>query len=272
MNAPYALTVLVQKMIADTTDEHSTIMRTLGAYARDFRAAVEARAIDIAPGAGYRAPLPHGLTETVNRMVDLFNGLSFSAAYGAWQDERIEKLAKTLAADDMFRATIGNLKKASAGDLLSVARLISTTQQSIFCEGLPIAAPTMHVTWLPARDPSGGLYQPPPAETGTHRLSFRTDDKSPLRSVSEGLDTIFHENLHMTQAVLAFAYARGAMGGHALERDARLHLMTSVDASTYFNGVRSLYFAHPSERDAWEKSPQFVDTLRRALKPYGMAI
>lgn len=272
MNGPYALTAFVRKLIADTTDAHSNTLRQIGLYAREFRAAAEARAIDIAASSHYRPPLPPALKIATERMLDLFNTLSFSAAYDAWQNDRMDKLAATLAADESFRATVDNWKNATAEDLLTAARFISKAQQTIFCEGLPVAMPKMHVTRLPVRDPNGGLHQPPLEETGIHRLSFRIDEKSCLRKATEGIETIFHENLHMTQTVLGFAFARGAMAGHPLEHDARLHLMIAVDQSLYFNGVASLYYAHPAERDAWDKSPAFVTKLRDALKPYGAAL
>jgi hypothetical protein len=263
---------LLRTLIADPADGHSTTLRAIAAETRALQTIAHDKKVDLADNMVRENQLNPALVPGKNRLVKLFNSLAFTEAYEDWELDGILDLTARLAADPDFRARVQGWKKASSETILETACLMGQAQQEIFCKPVLGRVPDATVHWLPARLQTIGLHQPPAEEDKPHRLSYRVDPASPMRDAAEGLGTIFHENLHMSQTALAFAFARGAMAGHALEADARLHFMTLMDDSAYLPGVHSLYMAHPAERDAWDMTPLFVKELRTALKPYGLKI
>ena len=272
MKQSAARRALLRTLMADQTDGHSATLRAIAAETRALQTIAHGRKIDLADSMVRESQLNPALVPGKNRLVALFNDLAFSAAYEDYELERILDLTARLAADLDFRDRVKGWKKASSETILETACLMGQAQQEIFCAPVLNRVPDAEVRWLPARSQTIGLHQPPAEEDKPHRLSYRVDPASPMRDPADGLGTIFHENLHMWQTALAFAFARGALNGHALAGDARLHFMTLMDDSAYLPGVHSLYMAHPAERDAWDMTPLFVREMRAALKPYGLKI
>ena len=263
---------LLRTLMSDAADGHSATLRAINDETSRMQDIARAKKIDLGDTDIRESQLNPALIPGKKRLLELFNTLTFTEAYEDWELDGILDLTERLAADADFRDRVKGWKKASSETILETACLMGQAQQEIFCKPVLARVPDAEVHWLPARSPNIGLHQPPAEEGKPHRLSYRVDPASPMRDTAEGLGTIFHENLHMSQTALAFAFARGALAGHALEPDARLHFMTLMDDSAYLPGVHSLYMAHPAERDAWDMTPLFVKELRTALKPYGLKI
>lgn len=263
---------LLRTLMADAADGHSATLRAIGSETAALVALANDRKTNLLDENLRESQLHPSLLPGKKRILDLFNSLSFSEAYEDWEMDGILDLTDRLAADADFRDRVKGWRKASSETILETACLMGQAQQEIFCKPVLGLVPDAEVHWLPARLPTIGLHQPPAEDGKPHRLSYRVDPQSPMRDPGEGVGTIFHENLHMSQTAIAMAFARGAMAGHALEADARLHFMTLMDDSAYLPGVHSLYLAHPAERDAWDMTPLFVKELRNALKPHGLKI
>lgn len=263
---------LLRTLMADQTDGHSATLRAIAAETSALQALARTKKVDLSDSFLRESQLHPALVPGKNRLVALFNDLSFSAAYEDRELDGILDLTERLVSDADFRDRMRGWKKSSSETILENACLIGQAQQEVFCLPDLGRVPDATVHQLPARLQTVGLHQPPAEENKAHRLSYRADPASPMRDPAEGYGTTCHENLHMWQTAIAFAFARGGMTGHRLEADARLHFMTLMDDSAYLPGIHSLYMAHPAERDAWGMTPLFVKEMRTALKGYDIKI
>lgn len=269
---PPAQQKLIDKLLSDDTNADSRLLREIRDVSRGLLSLADKMRLDFNAPRPTTFKMPPGIAAAEKRLTGLFNRVSFSETYKDWVADRLVETAFTLADNEQFRAGIAGWAKSNAKQKLEIAGLLGETQQSIFCDGILDRTPFVHISWLPASSGSVGTHRAPLVENDPHLLLYRVDAKSPLCNRADAMETFFHENLHLTQSVLAFAFERGALSGHPLERDARIHFLTVMDQSSYIDGIKSLYMAHPSERDAWENAPAFVEILRDALKPHGLAL
>lgn len=269
---PPAQQKLIDALLSDDTNADSRLLREIRDQSRGLLSLADKMRLDFNAPRPATFKMPPGIAAAEKRLTALFNRVSFSETYKDWVADRLVETAYALADNEEFRTGITGWAKSTAKHKIEIAMLVGETQQTMFCDGIIDKTPVAHVSWLPASSASVGTHRAPLVDGDPHLLLYRVDAKSPLRNCADAMETFFHENLHLTQSVLAFAFERGALAGHPLERDARLHFLTVMDQSAYIDGIPSLYMAHPSERDTWENAPAFVEILRDALKPHGMKL
>lgn len=239
-------------LIDEAYDTARALRAEAARHGDDFRAGLSRRA-----AAYYARPVAH--------LSNLFNRVSFTPAYHAWQNKKRAALIARIAADTSLTAAVtAPWRAAGPQDMIARAATISTAHQEIYA--LPARPPSFRVTWLKAGLGCTARHTPPDRNHPYHELAFNVGHNSSLRdNLSFAFNVVHHENTHLVQWELGESWYNGTMpDDHPLERDARLLFMLMEDHVSYIPGTAA-YRAHPLERDAFAQGDQFADELRTAL-------
>lgn len=213
---------------------------------------------------------------TAENLTKLFNSLTVSPAYRAWQAERTTALVQTLAADNDFHRMLAEWPDTPSYVHAYYAKTISCHHQSIFSKDIApehrIHVQEESIARTGTRLTRGSHMSPRPGDK-IHYITLNTHPDTGFHVPATGLDVIFHENTHAVHTMLATAFIDGHLPeGHPLHDDARLLLLASREKHSYLPGIKEIYRSHPTEEDTFRASAAFVRELDAALAPHGLTL
>jgi hypothetical protein len=213
---------------------------------------------------------------TAENLTKLFNSLTVSPAYRAWQAERTTALVQMLAANKYFQKMVAQWPDTPSYVYAHYAETISRHHQSIFSKDIApehkIRVQEESVARAGTRLTRGSHMSPRPGDK-IHEITLNTHPDTGFHVPATGLDVIFHENTHAVHTMLATAFIDGHLPeGHPLHDDARLLLLASRERHSYIPGIKEIYRAHPTEEDTFRASAAFVRELDAALAPHGLTL
>ena len=213
---------------------------------------------------------------TAENLTTLFNGLTVSAPYRAWQAERTTAFVQKLVASPFFQYMIRNWADASADTHSANGFWLSRRHQETFSNNIAqahgIVVKTESVARVGSRLVRGSHLSPRPGDK-IHEINLNTHPDTDFHVPATGLDVIFHENTHAVHTMLATAFIDDRLPeGHALRDDARLLLLASREKRSYLPAIREVYRAHPTEEDTFRASATFVRELDAALAPHNLSL
>lgn len=276
-----AETVLMElEGIADMNDRSDifyTASRKANEAGHTIRAAAERKETDL-NGNQWVDPAPFGAE--IKKLTALFNSLSPTENYSAWQTARRRELVAAVAARDDFRRAAtqwsGLTDFQRRDHIIDLTRLhhkiygdgIYTPRQIVFnCFSKP--RPDNESPFYEIGHFMGGLDGAP------HELGLNTHPDAGFDNFLCAADVAHHENTHGVQCELRQTYKKQGLSEGArtaLRRDGLLWSVLHQARACYITRMRDAYYNHPAEKDAFAQTALFLGELRDALAEAGISL
>lgn len=246
------------------------MMRAAQSWGRQLREAAKHRGIDLG---GKKWVDPDALAPYSQRLCETFNQKSLSKSYIRWRDERTRQFVDTLGAGDVFRTICAEWHDYDDKTMLQKVEWLTRMQQLVFAKGTMQTCPVeVHEIYrAKIDDPDhprvlSGHHGMPDPHSRLQMIGINMHPDARFRDFFNGINTVFHENIHVVQWGLADALASKRIGLlDPLYDDARLFLMGMFEIDSYISGVDTVYKAHPLEQDAYGASATFIALLKDGM-------
>lgn len=217
-----------------------------------------------------------------SRLTALFNSISHSPAYAAWQNQKREALIGALTAQQDF------LEAASQWPLLegdaheALIREVSAQHHKIYGGDLYTPSELVLEFFSTAREGledehyvrgSFGASMDSETRSFLWNMSFNTHPDTGFPNFLTAMNYVHHENTHAVQEAFAKLHAFHQIDpADELAGDALYWHEVRAYRHSYIPIIRPLYYNHPQEKDAFRQGTLFSTELHTALEKQGVSL